>query len=144
MKPIASVVIVTVLLAAGMSMGRAHEGHELTGRTFTVGKKGDVNVREDVKIGAEFVLKKGKYLFEHRVDGDQHLITLTGMVKQGMPVPVYEIPTRTFASKITARQSVFVAKEMVDHSLQIAVVHVLGEALEHQPAGLELRPTEAD
>jgi hypothetical protein len=123
----------------------AHEGHEVaTGRTFTVGKKGDVNIREDVKIGTEYTLKKGKYLFEHRVEGDQHVIVLTGIVKAGMPVPVYAIPTRTLASRTASKQSVFVAKELVDHSLQIAVVHISGEALEHLPAGLDVRTAEGD
>lgn len=65
-----------IMLAAFASI-RAHDGHEVpTGRTFTVGKNGDVNIREDVKIGAD-TLKRGKYLFEHRADGERHLIRAT-------------------------------------------------------------------
>ena len=128
--------IVAALCAAGIGVARAHEGHESgpVGRTFTVGKKTDVNIREDVKVGAD-ILKRGKYFFEHRVDGDRHVIVLTGIVKKDVVPSIYEIPTRTIPTREMAKKSVFVAGELADHSMQVRVVHVAGEALEHIPVG---------
>ena len=117
----------------------AHEGHDghegPTGRTFTVGKNGDVNIREDVKVGDD-ILKRGKYVFEHHIDGDRHVIVLTGVVKNGAVSPVYEIPTRVIVGRETARRSAFVARELADHSLRVGMVHVAGEAVEHVPDGV--------
>lgn len=128
--------IVAVLCAVGIASLAAHDGHGEgpTGRTFTVGKKGDVNIREDVKVGGD-VLKRGKYMFEHRVDGERHVIVLTGIVKKDIAPPVYEIPTRTVPSREMAKKSVFVATELADHSLRVGVVHVAGEPLDHVPDG---------
>jgi hypothetical protein len=135
MKRIVLCLVAAVLSAMGSSIARAHDGHDgPTGRTFTVGKKGDVNIREDVKVGGD-ILKRGKYLFDHRVDGDRHLIVLTGIVKNDVVPPVYEIATRTIAAREPATKSAFVAKELPDHSLQVGVVRVAGEALEHVPDG---------
>jgi hypothetical protein len=140
MNRTAAWITIAALWVGGGAGVLAHEGHDgphdgPTGRTFTVGKNGDVNIREDVKVGAD-ILRKGKYQFEHRVDGDRHLIVLTGIVKKDAVAPIYEIPTMTMKSREAAKRSVFVAKELLDHSLQVGVVHVAGEALEHVPIGV--------
>lgn len=143
MTRLAAVLIAGTVCAAGQ-VTLAHDGHDgPTGRTFTVGRNGAVNIREDVKVGAEAVVRRGTYLFEHRVDGDRHLILLTGISKKGQPGAVYELSTQPFPARDAARRSVLVARELSDHSLQIAIIHVAGEALEHAPDGLTLRAAEA-
>ena len=82
--------------------------------------------------------KKGKYRFEHRLDGDQHLIVLTSVDRKETPVRVYELRTTTLASKAIAKKTEIVARELTAHSLQIALVSVAGEAFEHLPATVPL------
>ena len=132
------VAIAAACLVAVAQLG-AHDGphNGPSGGTFSVGKKGDVNIREDVKIGND-TLKRGKYLFEHRVEGDRHLIVLTEVVKKDVAPLAYEIPTRVLSVRQAAKRSVLVADELADHSLRVGVIHVAGEALEHFPGGATL------
>lgn len=138
-RTVAWIALAALGAAAGTAGAWAHEGHDghegPTGRTFTIGKKSDVNIREDVKVGNE-ILKRGKYLFDHRVVGEDHVVVLTGIVKKDALPVVYQIPTRTIAARETAKRSVFVARELADHSLLVGVIQVAGEAVEHVPDGL--------
>jgi hypothetical protein len=77
--------IVAVVLSVGLVVGlSAHDGPH-TGRadaTFKVGKNGQVKIGEDLVIGA-LLVKKGTYLFDHRVEEGRHVVTLTKLDKGG-------------------------------------------------------------
>jgi len=101
--------------------------------TFRVGKNGEINLRQDVKFGTVLV-KRGKYVFEHRLDADQHLIVLTEVAPKGGRAPaVYEVPTRLLPARKAANRTSVYAKEQADRSLVVMMVEVAGEPSEHLP-----------
>ncbi len=96
MTRIASVAAVTFFLAFGLRGSARHDGPHVgpDGEVVNVGKNGDVKIGMDVIIG-DVLVKKGKYLFEHRVDGDKHILVLTGLEsKNGIEAPIHHIPDR--------------------------------------------------
>lgn len=83
MKRIVSATAVVVFfLTFGLSGAALHDGPHVgpDGEVFNVAKSGDVKIDTDVAIG-EVLVKKGKYLFEHPVDGDAHILVLTGLAR---------------------------------------------------------------
>ncbi len=135
MKRIASVSLVLALLAVpGVS---AHDGHEdgPTEQTFKVGQGGKVKFGEDVKMGDRLV-KKGRYVLEHRVDGDRHLFVLIGAERiEGKTAFVYEVPMEVLVSRVPVKKSAIYATERADHVLQVSVVQIAGENVDHLPRG---------
>lgn len=101
--------------------------------TFSVGKNGEINLRQDVKCGT-FLVKRGKYVFAHRLDGDRHVVVLTEVArKDGGPSVVYELPMQLLAARQIAKRTALYAKEQADRSLVVTVVEVAGEKGEHLP-----------
>ena len=133
MKRIASVSLVLALLVVpGVS---AHDGHDdgPTEQTFKIGKNGEVKFGEDVKMG-DFLVKKGRFVLEHRVDGDRHLFVLTGAERvEAKASVVYEVPTEVLVSKAPVKKSAIYATERADHVLQVTVVQIAGENVDHLP-----------
>jgi hypothetical protein len=134
MKWIAGVPFVLALVSAsGLS---AHDGHDdVTEQTFKVGNKGEVKFGEDVKMGG-FLVKKGRYVLEHHIDGARHLLVLTSAERREAQVAVtYEVSTEVVSSKLPVKKSAIYAAERDDHELQVAVVQILGENIDHLPIG---------
>ena len=101
--------------------------------TFKVGKNGEVNLRQDVKFGSVLV-KRGKYAFEHRLDGERHVVVLTeGARKDGGTPVVYEVPTNVISSRQVAKRTAVYAKELADRSVTVTMIEVTGERNEHLP-----------
>ena len=135
MRWIASFATVMIFYAgAGMT---AHPDDENpSDEIFNVGKSSEVKIGQDVSAGKVRV-KRGKYLFEHRVDGERHTIVLTGVGKDASE-RAYEILMRLFASAEVAKRSALIARESKDHTLHVVMVQVAGEAGDHVP---EVVPT---
>jgi hypothetical protein len=133
MPRIASVSLVLALLVvSGIS---AHDGHDdgLTEQTFKIGKNGEVKFGEDVTIG-DLLVKKGRYLLEHRLDGERHLFMLTSAERaEAKAAPVYEVPTEVLVSKVPVKKSAVYAAERDNHMLQVTVVQIAGENVNHLP-----------
>ena len=113
----------------------AHDGpHGGPGQvTYRVGKNGEINLREDLKFGTVLV-KKGKYIFEHQLDGDRHLVVLTEVARKDGESPVpYQLPMRLMPAQKAANRTSLYAREGADRSLFVTMVEVAGEASEHLP-----------
>ena len=103
--------------------------------TFKVGKNGEVKFGEDVKMG-DFLVKKGRYVLEHRIDGDRHLFVLTSAERIEAKAPlIYEVPTEVLVSKVPVKKSAIYATERADHVLQVSVVQISWENVDHRPRG---------
>ena len=101
--------------------------------TFKVGKNGEVNLRQDVRFGSVLV-KRGKYTFAHRLDGERHAVVLTEDARKegGTPV-VYEVPTNVISSRQVAKRTAVYARELADRSVTVTMIEVTGEPNEHLP-----------
>lgn len=113
----------------------AHEGHDdgPTEQTFKIATNGEVKFGEDVRFG-DFLVKKGKYVLEHRVDGERHVIVLSAVTKAETKTPVvYDVPTQTVVSKLPVKRSAVFAAEGTDHLLRATVVQIAGENIDHLP-----------
>ena len=123
-----------VVLLAVAPLLAAHPGHDdgPVDEVFKVGKKGDVNIRHDLAAGG-VLIKRGKYLFEHRVEGERHTIVLTGTGRKDGTEPRYEMPMRLISGGETVKRSAIFAKEAADHSLYLTIIEVAGEDVEHVP-----------
>ena len=79
LKWIASVATMLIFYA-GAEMTAHPDDENPSDEIFNVGKSGEVKIGQDVTAG-EVRVKRGKYLFEHRVHGERHMIVLTGVGK---------------------------------------------------------------
>ena len=125
------VVALTPLLAA-------HDGPHAAGpndQVFKIGKNGEVKIGTDVRIGNALV-KKGKYVAVHRVDGDSHVLALTTADKKNeVDVVTHEIRMRLIPSKDPVKASALFAEEQRDRSLRVVAVQIAGEPGDHLPEG---------
>jgi hypothetical protein len=113
----------------------AHDGpHEgPTTASFKVAASGNVNFGEDVRVG-NVLVRKGKYHFAHRVDGELHIVTLTRIADKSLSdAVIYESDTRVVPGRQARKASVLRASEAADHSLHISVIEIQGEAGDHIP-----------
>ena len=137
MKRIAgAMTTVAFVVALGLSGAAFHDGPHvgLDGEVFNVGKKGDVKIDLDVVIG-DVLVKKGKYLFEHRIDGDRHILVLTGLdAKNGIEAPVHQINMRFITSRNAVKKSALFAERLRDRSYRVRVIQIAGESGDHMPA----------
>ncbi len=67
-------VVGMLILNSAPSMAAEHE------HTLKVGKKGDVTFVKDIQVG-DLTLKPGRYILQHRVDGEDHFIHFTEVTK---------------------------------------------------------------
>jgi hypothetical protein len=123
-----------LMFALGIPTAAVHDGNHAAGpgdKIFKVGKNGDVKIGNDVKIG-EILVKKGKYLFEHRVDGGQHIVVLTSIDnKNSSEAVVHEIRTRLITSRDPVKKSALFAEEQRDRSYRVTVIQIAGENGDH-------------
>ena len=133
MRRIAALGIVATLIVSSGAL--AHEGHDdgPTEQTFKIAASGEVKFGEDVKFG-DVLIKKGKYVLEHRIDGERHLIVLSAVTKAAATVSTYVAATETLAAKVPVKKSAFYATEGKDRILRVTVVQIAGENLDHLPS----------
>jgi len=116
------------------SSATAHDGPHATSpndQVFKIGKNGEVKIGADVRIGNALV-KKGKYLAVHRVDGDSHVLALTTAdAKREADVVTHEIRMRLIPSKDPVKASALFAEEQRDRSLRVVAVQIAGEPGDH-------------
>lgn len=135
MTKIASVAAVVIVLALGLRVAARHDGPHVgpDGEVFTVGKNGDVKIGMDIAIG-DVLVRKGKYVVEHRVDGSEHVLLLTGVdPKKGSETPVHQIRMRLLPARDVARRSALFAERLQDRSYRVNIVQIAGEAGDHVP-----------
>ena len=127
------VAIGVVVLA---SSAAAHDGPHAAGpndQVFKIGKNGEVKIGTDVRIGSALV-KKGRYLAIHRVDGDSHILALTTADKKSeVDVVTHEIRMRLIPSKDPVKTSALFVEEQKDRSLRVVAVQIAGEPGDHLP-----------
>lgn len=128
--------LATSFVFAVASGPSAHDGHDEDiprDDVFKIGKSGEVKFGGDVRVG-DTLVKKGKYVIAHRVDGDTHVLTLEPF---GPTTPseafVYEIRTRWFPSQDPVKASAIVAEQLRDRSFRVKTVQIAGEAGDHVP-----------
>ena len=133
-----NIVIMTasVLCAAfGVSVA-THDGPHGPGENdvvFKVGKTGEVKIGADLRLGRR-TIPRGKYVFEHRVEADNHVIVLTGAASdKKVASAVHEIPTRWVTSRDNVKSSLIVTREQRDWSYHITSIKVAGENGHHIP-----------
>ena len=51
----------------------------------------------------------------------------------GVPTAPYEVPTEVVSSRLPVKKSTVYAAERNDHVLQVTVVQILGENMDHLP-----------
>jgi hypothetical protein len=128
--------VVVFFLAFGLSGAAFHDGPHVgpDGEVFNVGKNRDVKIGMDVVIG-DVLVKKGKYLFEHRLDGNTHVLVLTGLQpKNGAEAPIHQIQMRFISSKDAVKKSALFAERQRDRSYRVSVIQITGESGDHMPA----------
>ena len=109
-----------------------HPGHdEHPEVVYTVDKNGQVKIGMDVRI-AGAIVKKGKYELTHRVDGDQHVVVLTGQPnKETTMGVVHEIRTTWLPSRDRVRQSALFAYDQPDAVYEVTKIQIAGENGDH-------------
>lgn len=129
-------VVLSVFLLSAFAgpVTAGHDGPHGEGpldRTFNIGKKGDVKIDEDVKIG-DVLVRKGKYLISHRVEGDHHIVVLTRVDKTpSSEGSIHEIRMRFFPSREMVKKSALFAEPQRDNSYRITVIQIVGENGDH-------------
>lgn len=132
MKSVMLSAAVAGLVILAVTRSAAHDGpHGGPGEaTFKVGKNGDVKIGEDVKAGPVLV-KRGKYRFEHRIEGDRHTVWLTKLDIKAAGESTYELPMRLIPSREAGKRTAVHAAELTDHSLAMIAIEVAGENVAH-------------
>jgi hypothetical protein len=130
----ACVTAAVLLLALGSRAGAAHDGDHFgpDGEAFTVGRNGDVKIGEDVVIGAVLV-RKGKYILQHRLDRDAHILLLTSVADKSGVTRLHEISMRLIPSPDVPKKSALFAERLKDRSYRVTVVQIAGEGGDHVP-----------
>ena len=134
MRRTTAIAVIAFACALGVRAA-AHDGPHVgpDGEVFNVGKKGDVKIGMDVLIG-DVLVKKGKYLFQHRLDGDGHILVLTGLeTKNVIEAPVHQIHMRFISSRDAVRKSAIFAERQRDRSYRVSVIQIAGESGDHMP-----------
>lgn len=137
MKHIAGAMALILVFAFSLPAAALHDGPHVgpDGEVFNVSKNGDVKIDMDVAVG-DVVVKKGKYLVEHRMEGDQHTLVLTGLDgKKGVEAPVHQIRMRWISSKDAVKKSALFAERQRDRSYRVTVIQIAGESGDHMPDG---------
>lgn len=79
------------------------------------------------------MVKKGRYLVEHQVDGIAHILVLTGLDRQkDGEVRVHRIPMQFVPSRDIVKKSALFA-DRVQNRFQVTFVQVAGESGDHIP-----------
>lgn len=73
--------VVGMLVINGSRALAAEHGHMVK-----VGKKGEVTLDKETKVG-DLTLKPGRYLFQHRVEGEDHFVHFTEVTKENTYFP---------------------------------------------------------
>lgn len=128
-------VMIQLMVVAAPTFAAAHDGPHgaESDVVFQVGKNGEVKIGADLQVGGTLI-KKGKYVFAHRIDGDVHIVVLTGVAGKDTPVaPVHEIRTKLVPSRDRVKGSALFTHEEHDLSYRITTIKVAGESGDHLP-----------
>ena len=94
--------------------------------SFKIGKNGQVSFNADVRF-RDLVVKKGKYIVQHRIDGTGHVFDFMAL-KGGQKTVVRSkgvFPGDKYAV------SVIHAKEEKDRSVRVSAIEMAGENMDH-------------
>jgi hypothetical protein len=120
--------VVAVTVAAVSAHDGPHTGP--TDQTYKVAKDGRVKVSEDLTVG-ETIVKRGTYMFAHRIDEQQHVVTLTPADVDAAKQGGIELRMRLLPSRTMVRRTAILAREAGSRSLTMTTVQVAGEDGEH-------------
>ena len=100
---------------------------------FKIGKNGEVKFGVDIRIG-DLVLKKGKYILQHRIENGDHIfVFLNTKVEQknaSANTPI-TIRSKGVFPGDGAGQSMIHGKEQKDHSVRISKIEIASENMDH-------------
>ena len=94
---------------------------------FKISKNGQVNFDSDVRIGDQ-VLKKRKYIVQHRVDGADHLFVFVDMKRESQQTTVHS--KGVFPGDKSGESGVH-AKEQKDRTIVITKIEMATENMDH-------------
>jgi hypothetical protein len=129
-----SVLKAIMLISAMALFAAAHEGHDdpLLPHTVKIGKTGEVAFGMPVRFG-ETLLRKGRFILEHRVEGNQHWIRLTPVPAKGpvaQTAPAVELPAKVGGAKGKVTKSEVLVHPIKD-VFEIVRITIAGEDVEH-------------
>ena len=130
------ILTISLLSAAFGASVATHDGPHGPSDTdvvLKVGKTGEVKIGADLRVSSR-TIPRGKYVFEHRIDGDNHVIVLTGAASdKKVASALHEIPTRWVTSRDNVKSSLIVTREQRDRSYHVTSIKVAGENGDHIP-----------
>jgi hypothetical protein len=123
-------VSVAACVLAAATVVAAHDENDLGPDfdVYKVTKSGSVKIASDVTIGT-LLVKKGSYLFAHRIDDGVHVVTLTHLGGG----EVFEIPLTVISEPRPAKRSELIVKQLPDRSMVVTLIAVEGEVGDHLP-----------
>lgn len=135
---LAGLAVAAVICAGSAGLAAPHDGpHGEEGPTewvLKVGKTGEVNIKSDVRIGGS-ILKRGKYLFQHEVEGEDHVFLFTEITKnrktETLEPTVMRIKSKQALPGGKTSSSRLLAKEEKDRTYRVMVIEVANEDIMH-------------
>jgi len=123
--------VIAFVSSAFAASSFAHDENDLGPEydVYRVMSSGSVTIRDDASV-AGIPLKKGKYLFGHRVDNGRHVITLNPL---GERSPSYDIVTAVVPEPRAPKTSELLVKEFPDRSRVLVLIAVADETGDHLP-----------
>jgi hypothetical protein len=94
--------------------------------SFKIAKNGQVSFNTDVRFG-DVVVKKGKYIVQHRIDGADHVFDFIELKGEQKTV----IRSKGVFSGEKYSASVIHAKEEKDRSVRVTAIEMAGENMDH-------------
>ena len=94
---------------------------------FKIAKNGQVNFSSDVRIGDQ-ILKKGKYVVQHRVDGSDHVFVFVDMKRNSQQTTVHS--KGVFPGDKSGASGVH-AKEQKDRTIVVTKIEMAAENMDH-------------
>jgi hypothetical protein len=94
---------------------------------FKIAKNGQVNFNSDVRIG-EQILKKGKYIVQHRVDGTDHVFVFVDLKRESQQTTVHS--KGVFPGDRSGESGVH-GKEQKDRTIVITKIEMAAENMDH-------------
>ncbi len=125
-------------IALGAGVSARHDGPHggPDDEVWGINKNGEVKMALDAAIGG-VIVRKGKYAVEHRVEGENHTLVLTGLDrKAGESRMILEVPLRFVASRDPVKRSALFVNRQADRSWRVDVVQIAGEAGDHVPGSV--------
>ena len=94
---------------------------------FKIAKNGQVNFNSDVRIGDQ-VLKKGKYIVQHRVEGADHVFVFVDLKRESQQTTIHS--KGVFPGDKSGESGIH-AKEQKDRTIVITKIEMAAENMDH-------------